>query len=75
MSGPRREDTRRAIEAMRQLRRASELSVDAETAGPHQAIQPGHKTPSMQHDLADPIGVVEAGTVVRAEGSDRYSDP
>jgi len=75
MSGHRDEDTRRAIEAMRRLRRASPLSVDAEAADPHQALQPGHKTPSVQHDLAEPIGVVEAGTVVRAEGPDRYSDP
>ena len=75
MSGPRREDTRRAIEAMRQLRRASALSVDAEGVDPDQALQPGHKTPSMQHDLADPFGAAEAGTVVRARGADRYSDP
>jgi hypothetical protein len=75
MSGARHEDTRRAIEAMRQLRRASELCVDAETADPHQALPPGHKTSSMQRDLADPIAVAETNTVVRVRGPDRYSDP
>ena len=52
MSGPRHEETRRAIEAMRQLRRASPLPVDAETGDRHQALPPVHKVPLMQRDLS-----------------------
>jgi osmotically inducible protein OsmC len=68
MSSPRDEDTRRAIEAMRRLRRASSLPGDAETGDPAQA-QPGLVDP------ADATAVAETAVVVRARGSDRYSDP
>lgn len=50
MMGPRYEDTRRAIEAMRQLRRASPLPADAETGDRHAALAPVHKTPFVQLD-------------------------
>jgi hypothetical protein len=52
MSGPPHEDTRRAIEAMRRLRRASPLPVDAETDDRHQALPPGHKAPFVQRSLS-----------------------
>jgi hypothetical protein len=52
MSDPRHLDTRRAIEAMRQLRRASPLPVDAETGDRHQALPPVEKTPFVQRDLS-----------------------
>jgi hypothetical protein len=52
MSGARREDTRRAIEALRQLRRASALPVDAETGDRHHALPAGHKTPFAERGLS-----------------------
>ena len=52
MSDARYEDTRRAIEAMRQLRRASPLPIDAETADRHQSLPTVHKTPFVQRDLS-----------------------
>jgi hypothetical protein len=50
MSGPHHEETRRAIEAMRQLRRASPLPADAETGNGHQALPPEHTVPLVQRD-------------------------
>jgi hypothetical protein len=52
MSGPRHEDTRRAIEAMRRLRRASPHPVEAETADRHQALPPEHKALFVQRSLS-----------------------
>jgi hypothetical protein len=68
MTDPRQEDTRKAIEAMRQLRRASPLPVDAETGDRAQA-QGGLVDP------ADPTAVAGTGAVVSARSPDRYSDP
>jgi hypothetical protein len=50
MSGPRHEGTRRAIEAMRQLRRASSLPIDTEIGDRRQALAPVHKTPLVRRD-------------------------
>ena len=50
MSDARHEDTRRAIEAMRQLRRASPLPIDTEIGDRRQGLPPVHKTPFVQRD-------------------------
>ena len=50
MSDARYEDTRRAIEAMRRLRRAGPLPIDAEIGDRHQDLPPVHKTPFVRRD-------------------------
>jgi hypothetical protein len=52
MRGPRDDDTRRAIDTMRQLRRAGQLPVVAETGNHHEALPDGHRSPLVQPDLS-----------------------